>query len=60
MPEPHSDALILFGATGDLADKQIFPALHAMSRRGNLNIPVIGVARANWTAEQLRARARED
>ena len=58
MPEPHSDALILFGATGDLAYKQIFPALHAMTRRGHLNIPVIGVARGNWTIEQLRARAR--
>jgi glucose-6-phosphate 1-dehydrogenase len=59
MPEAHSDALILFGATGDLAYKQIFPALHAMTRRGHLNIPVIGVARGNWTVEQLRARARD-
>jgi glucose-6-phosphate 1-dehydrogenase len=49
----------LFGATGDLAYKQIFPALHAMTRRGHLNIPVIGVARSDWTVEQLRARARE-
>ncbi len=59
MAEHHSDALILFGATGDLAYKQIFPALHAMTRRGHLNIPVIGVARGNWTVEQLRARARD-
>ncbi len=59
MREPHSDALVLFGATGDLAYKQIFPALHAMIRRGRLDIPVIGVARGNWTVEQLRARARE-
>jgi glucose-6-phosphate 1-dehydrogenase len=56
---PQSDALVLFGATGDLAYKQIFPALQAMTRRGHLNIPVIGVARAPWTVEQLRARARE-
>ena len=59
MTPPHSDALVVFGATGDLAYKQIFPALHAMTRRGHLNIPVIGVARGNWTVEQLRARARE-
>ena len=59
MREPHSDAFVLFGATGDLAYKQIFPALHAMIRRGNLNIPVIGVAKSGWTLEQLRARARE-
>jgi glucose-6-phosphate 1-dehydrogenase len=59
MTEPHSDALVLFGATGNLAYKQIFPALYAMTRRGHLNIPVIGVARGNWTVEQLRARARE-
>jgi glucose-6-phosphate 1-dehydrogenase len=59
MPEPHSDALVLFGATGDLAYKQIFPALYAMTRRGHLNMPVIGVAKSRWTIEQLRARARE-
>jgi glucose-6-phosphate 1-dehydrogenase len=59
MPEPHSNALVLFGATGDLAYKEIFPALYAMTRRGHLNIPVIGVAKSNWTVEQLRARARE-
>jgi glucose-6-phosphate 1-dehydrogenase len=54
-----SDALVLFGATGDLAYQQIFPALEAMERRGNLKVPVIAVARPEWTAEQLRARARE-
>ena len=58
MPEPHSNALVLFGATGDLAFKEIFPALYAMTRRGHLNIPVIGVAKSNWTVEQLHARAR--
>jgi glucose-6-phosphate 1-dehydrogenase len=54
-----SDALVFFGATGDLAYKKIFPALQAMTRRGRLNVPVIGVAKSGWTLEQLRARARE-
>jgi glucose-6-phosphate 1-dehydrogenase len=54
-----SDALIFFGATGDLAHKKIFPALQAMVKRGHLNVPVIGVAKAGWTLEQLRTRARE-
>ena len=59
MAEPRSDALVLFGATGDLAFKQIFPALYAMARKGQLDIPVIGLGRQAWTDEQLRARARE-
>src|SRR6516225_2055618 len=59
MNDSHSDALVFFGATGDLAYKKIFPALQAMSKRGNLNMPVIGVAKAGWTLDQLRARARE-
>lgn len=54
-----SDALVLFGATGDLAYKQIFPALYAMARRGPLTIPVIGMGRQPWASEQLHARARE-
>ena len=54
-----SDALVLFGVTGDLAYKQIFPALYAMCRHGALNVPVIGVASSAWSVEQLRARARE-
>jgi glucose-6-phosphate 1-dehydrogenase len=54
-----SDALVFFGATGDLAYKKIFPALQAMTRRGSLEVPVIGVAKSGWTPEQLRARARE-
>jgi glucose-6-phosphate 1-dehydrogenase len=58
MRDSESDALVFFGASGDLAFKKIFPALHAMARRGNLNVPVIGVGRSNWTAEKLRARAR--
>jgi glucose-6-phosphate 1-dehydrogenase len=56
---PHSDALIFFGATGDLAPKKVFPALQAMAKGGHLNVPVIGVAKAGWNLEQLRARARD-
>ena len=59
MPTPHSDALVFFGATGDLAYKQIFPALQAMIRRGHLDLPIIGVAKSNWNLDQLRARARD-
>jgi glucose-6-phosphate 1-dehydrogenase len=59
MNDLHSDALVFFGATGDLAYKKIFPALQAMVKRANLDIPVIGVAKADWTLDQLRARARE-
>jgi glucose-6-phosphate 1-dehydrogenase len=59
MPELRSDALVLFGATGDLAYEQIFPALQAMTRRGHLDVPVIGVAMPDWTVEQLRARAQQ-
>src|ERR1700755_2654402 len=59
MSEPKSDALVFFGATGDLAYKKIFPALQAMVKRGRLEVPVIGVARAGWTLDQLKARARD-
>jgi len=55
----HSDALVFFGATGDLAYKKIFPSLQAMLKRGHLNVPVIGVAKAGWNLEQLKARARD-
>jgi len=54
-----SDALVFFGATGDLAYKKIFPALQSMVRRGNLKVPVIGVAKSGWTIEQFRERARD-
>ena len=54
----HSDALVFFGATGDLAYKKIFPSLQAMVKRGNLDVPVIGVAKAGWNLEELRSRAR--
>jgi glucose-6-phosphate 1-dehydrogenase len=59
MNVPHSDALVFFGATGDLAHKKIFPSLQAMIKRGHLNVPVIGVAKAGWNVDQLRARARD-
>ncbi|BAY30284.1 glucose-6-phosphate 1-dehydrogenase [Nostoc carneum NIES-2107] len=55
----NSDALVFFGATGDLAYKKIFPSLQSMVRRGNLNVPVIGVAGRPWTTDQLRERARD-
>jgi len=56
---PHSDALVFFGATGDLAFKQIFPALQALVKRHNLTIPIVGVAKAGWNLDQLKARARD-
>ncbi len=54
-----SDALVFYGATGDLAHKKIFPSLLAMLKRGHLDVPVIGVARSDWSVDQLRARARD-
>ncbi len=59
MADTHSDALVFFGATGDLAYKKIFPSLQAMAKRGALEVPVIGVAKAGWTLEQFRARAQD-
>ncbi len=59
MTSAHSDALVFFGATGDLAYKKIFPSLQAMVKRGHLNVPVIGVAKAGWNLDQLRARAKD-
>ena len=56
---PQSDALVFFGATGDLAYKKIFPALQAMIKRGHLHVPVIGVAKAGWNLDQFKARARD-
>src|SRR5260221_8110191 len=55
----HSDALVFFGVTGDLAYKKIFPALQALVKRGRLDVPVLGVARSNWTVEQLKERVRD-
>ena len=59
MAAPLSDALVFFGATGDLAAKQIFPALYELVRRGELNVPVVGVAKYGWTLDKLRAHAHE-
>ncbi|MDP9267956.1 MAG: glucose-6-phosphate dehydrogenase [Acidobacteriota bacterium] len=59
MGNPHSDAFVFFGATGDLAYKKIFPALQALVKRGRMDVPVIGVARPAWTIEQFRAHAQE-
>src|SRR5580704_5917423 len=58
-PKVPSDALVFFGATGDLAHKKIFPALQSMIKRGNLNVPALGVAKAGGSIEQLRERARD-
>src|ERR1700761_6050628 len=56
---PYSDAVVFFGATGDLAYKQIFPSLQKLARRGKLAGPVIGVAKAGWDLDQLKARAKD-
>lgn len=58
-PAPPADALVFFGATGDLAYKKIFPALYDQAKRDQLNFPVIGVAKAGWNLDQLKARARD-
>jgi glucose-6-phosphate 1-dehydrogenase len=59
MSNVQSDAFVFFGATGDLAYKKIFPALQAMVKRGNLDVPVIGVAKAGWNLERFQARAKD-
>ncbi|HZR57602.1 MAG TPA: glucose-6-phosphate dehydrogenase [Terriglobales bacterium] len=59
MTQITSDALVFFGATGDLAYKKIFPALQHLAKRNLLNIPVIGVAKAGWNLDQLKQRAKE-
>src|SRR5918999_2306769 len=59
MNDAHSDAFVFFGATGDLAYKKIFPALQAMVRRGNLDMPVIGVGRREWSLAQFQHRVRD-
>src|ERR1700754_2371228 len=59
MSELQSDALVFFGATGDLAYKKIFPSLQSMVKRGHLDVPVIGVAKSGWNLDQLRARAKD-
>jgi glucose-6-phosphate 1-dehydrogenase len=59
MTVSRSDALVLFGVTGDLAHKMIFPALYAMAKRGSLEVPVIGVAFPKWSLERLRKRVSD-
>ncbi|HEY8586872.1 MAG TPA: glucose-6-phosphate dehydrogenase [Rhodanobacter sp.] len=59
MPTTRSDALVFFGATGDLAYKKIFPALQAMMRRDGLDVPIIGVAHSGWDVDRLRQRAHD-
>ncbi|OLE62316.1 MAG: glucose-6-phosphate dehydrogenase [Deltaproteobacteria bacterium 13_1_20CM_2_69_21] len=58
MTDGQSDAFVFFGATGDLAYKKIFPSLQMMVKRGHLDAPIIGVAKAGWGLDELRARAR--
>jgi glucose-6-phosphate 1-dehydrogenase len=58
MAAPQSDALVFFGASGDLARRQIFPALQALARDGRLDMPVVGVARSPWNDDDLRQHAR--
>jgi glucose-6-phosphate 1-dehydrogenase len=57
--QPPADALVLFGATGDLAKRKLFPALYHLVRRGELKVPVVGVARSDWTDEDFRQHARK-
>ena len=59
MEQPYSDAVVFFGATGDLAYKQIFPSLQKLAKRGKLTGPVIGVAKAGWNLEQFKQRAQD-
>src|ERR1051326_4309993 len=59
MTSALSDAFVFFGATGDLAYKQIFPALQAMIQHGHMDMPIIGVAKSGWTLDQLKDRARD-
>jgi glucose-6-phosphate 1-dehydrogenase len=59
MATPHSDAFVFFGATGDLAHEQIFPALQAMIRHGHLDVPILGVAKSGWDFETFKERARD-
>jgi glucose-6-phosphate 1-dehydrogenase len=59
MHHPVSDAIVFFGATGDLAYKQIFPALQGLVRDEELELPIIGVAKAGWSLDQLKTRAKD-
>ena len=57
--QPEADALVLFGATGDLAKRKLFPSIYQLERAGTLHVPVIGVARSDWTNDDFRTHARE-
>ncbi|MEO8546638.1 MAG: glucose-6-phosphate dehydrogenase, partial [Burkholderiaceae bacterium] len=57
--QPHSDALVVFGFSGDLASKKIFPALYAMVKKGHLTVPVIGVASSKWGVEEWHGHVRD-
>ena len=57
--QPRADALVLFGATGDLAKRKLFPALYHLERHGDLDVPVIGVARSDWTDEAFCENAHD-
>lgn len=59
MPNEMCDAFVFFGATGDLAYKQIFPSLQKLIKDGGFNLPIIGVAKAGWSVDQLKARAKD-
>ena len=59
MTASRSDALVIFGVTGDLAHKAIFPALYALAKKAHCNVPVIGVASPKWSPEQLRSRMKD-
>jgi glucose-6-phosphate 1-dehydrogenase len=58
-PPERADALVLFGVSGDLVSKKLFPALYELSGHARLNLPVVGVARSSWTDDQLRERAKQ-
>ncbi len=57
--QPEADALVLFGSTGDLAKRKLFPALYSLEATGTLHVPVIGVARSDWSTDEFRVHARE-
>ena len=57
--QPEADVLVLFGATGDLAVRKLFPALYRLQKSGSLNVPVVGVARSDWTDDDFRTHARD-
>ncbi|MCC6435465.1 MAG: glucose-6-phosphate dehydrogenase, partial [Acidimicrobiales bacterium] len=58
-PTGRADALVMFGATGDLARKKLFPALYHLARRRRVDVPIVAVARSEWTDEELRNYATE-